>query len=200
MVGSTRMVVGLGNPGPHLVRSRHNAGFAVLDRLAAQWQVAVDRPAHRALVGAGRRDGATVLLAKPQTFMNASGEAVEDLCRAHGVATTDLIVVHDDLDVAAGRVKLREGGGGGGHYGVASIIDRLGSPDFLRVKVGIGRPPAGVETAEWVLCEMAAADAAALEAACDTAAVAVELVLDEGPARAMNRINQREAVHGGSPL
>ena len=195
------MVVGLGNPGPRYERTRHNAGFAVVDRLARRWGVAVDLPAERALIGAGQRGGETVLLAKPQTFMNASGEAVARLCQTRGVGLSDLILVHDDVDVSSGRVKLRLGGGDGGNRGVESVIEALGSPEFLRVKVGVGRPPEGVDTADHVLAEVVGDDdRRLLEAACDSAADAVDLVLAEGATRAMNRINQREAVHGGSPL
>jgi len=195
------MVVGLGNPGPRYERTRHNAGFAVVDRLARRWGVAVDQPAERALIGAGRHGEGPVLLAKPQTFMNASGEAVARLCRTRGISLDDLILVHDDVDVSPGRVKLRVGGGDGGNRGVESVIEALGSPEFLRVKVGVGRPPEGVDTADHVLAEVVdPGDRRLLEAACDIAADAVDLVLEQGAARAMNRINQREAVHGGSPL
>jgi peptidyl-tRNA hydrolase, PTH1 family len=195
------MVVGLGNPGTRYEGSRHNAGFAVVDRLAGRWGIAVDRAADHALVGDGRRGDQTVLLAKPQTFMNESGDAVARLCRSQGVGLADLILVHDDVDVSPGRVKLRLGGGDGGNHGVESIIEALGSPEFLRVKLGVGRPPAGVDTADHVLGEVVDADERRLlDAACDTAADAVDLVLEQGAVRAMNRINQREALHGGSPL
>ena len=195
------MVVGLGNPGTRYEGTRHNAGFAVVDRLADRWGIAVDRAVDRALIGDGRRGDETVLLAKPQTFMNESGDAVARLCRSRGAGLADLILIHDDVDVSPGRVKLRLGGGDGGNHGVESIIEALGSPEFLRVKVGVGRPPAGVETADHVLGEVVDADERRLlDAACATAADAVDLVLEQGAVRAMNRINQREAVHGGSPL
>jgi peptidyl-tRNA hydrolase, PTH1 family len=195
------MVVGLGNPCTRYEGTRHNAGFAVVDRLADRWGIAVDRAADRALIGDGRRGGEPVLLAKPQTFMNDSGDAVARLCRSRGVGLADLILIHDDVDVSPGRVKLRLGGGDGGNHGVESIIEALGSPEFLRVKVGVGRPPAGVDTADHVLGEVVPADERRLlDAACDTAADAVDLVLEQGAERAMNRINQREALHGGSPL
>ena len=195
------MVVGLGNPGMRYEGTRHNAGFAVVDRLAGRWGIAVDRAGERALIGDGRRGDETVLLAKPQTFMNDSGDAVARLCRSRGVGLADLILIHDDVDVSPGRVKLRLGGGDGGNHGVESIVEALGSPEFLRVKVGVGRPPAGVDTVDHVLAEVVDADERRLlDAACDTAADAVDLVLEQGAVRAMNRINQREAVHGGSPL
>src|SRR5215468_6515259 len=172
------MVVGLGNPGPRYERTRHNAGFAVVDRLARRWGVAVDQPAERALIGAGRHGEGPILLAKPQTFMNASGEAVARLCRTRGISLDDLILVHDDVDVSPGRVKLRVGGGDGGNRGVESVIEALGSPEFLRVKVGVGRPPEGVDTADHVLAEVVdPGDRRLLETACDTAADAVDLVL-----------------------
>jgi peptidyl-tRNA hydrolase, PTH1 family len=195
------MVVGLGNPGSRYEGTRHNAGFGVVDRLASRWGIAVARAADRALIGDGRRGDELVLLAKPQTFMNDSGDAVARLCRRRGVGPADLILIHDDVDVSPGRVKLRLGGGDGGNHGIESIIEALGTPEFLRVKVGVGRPPEGVDTADHVLAEVVdAGERRLLDAACDTAADAVDLVLEQGAVRAMNRINQREAVHGGSPL
>jgi peptidyl-tRNA hydrolase, PTH1 family len=195
------MVVGLGNLGSRYEGTRHNAGFAVVDRLASRWGIAVARTADRALIGDGRRGDEPVLLAKPQTFMNDSGDAVARLCRRRGVGPADLILIHDDVDVSPGRVKLRLGGGDGGNHGIESIIEALGTPEFLRVKVGVGRPPEGVDTADHVLAEVVdAGERRLLDAACDTAADAVDLVLEQGAVRAMNRINQREAVHGGSPL
>src|SRR5262249_62318750 len=122
-----RLVGGLGTPGPRYERTRHNAGFAVVDRLARRWGVAVDLPAERALIGAGQRGGETVLLAKPQTFMNASGEAVARLCQTRGVGLSDLILVHDDVDVSSGRVKLRLGGGDGGNPRGEAVIQGPGS-------------------------------------------------------------------------
>jgi len=194
------VVVGLGNPGRRYARSRHNAGFRVVDRLAARWGVGVEREAHRAFLGEARRDGERVLLVKPQTYYNASGEAVGSLARFYRFDAPHVLAVHDDADLALGRIRIKAGGGGaGGNHGVESLITVLGA-DFLRVKVGLGRPPAGRDTADYVLGPPAREEAAPLAAAEERAADAVELVLAVGPAQAMNRINQKEAAHGGPPL
>jgi PTH1 family peptidyl-tRNA hydrolase len=194
------VVVGLGNPGRRYRSTRHNVGFRVVDRLAARWGVPVAREAHRAVVGDARRDGERVLLVKPQTFMNESGDAVASLHRFYRFDAGHVVVVHDDVDLEVGRIRMRTGGGAGGNRGVESVMAALGDPGFVRLKVGVGRPPAGPVPADWVLSAPPAAESAALEDAEERAAGAVELLLTDGPARAMNRINQREAPHGGPPL
>jgi PTH1 family peptidyl-tRNA hydrolase len=193
-------VVGLGNPGRRYRATRHNAGFRVVDRLASRWEVAVAREAHRALVGEARRAGERVLLVKPQTYMNESGEAVASVQRFYRVDPAHVIVVHDDVDLDVGRVRIRSGGRGGGNRGVESLIATLGDPGFLRVKVGVGRPTAGPVPPSYVLSVPPGEEASRLDEAEERAADAVELLLAEGPERAMNRINQREAPHGGPPL
>jgi PTH1 family peptidyl-tRNA hydrolase len=137
---------------------------------------------------------------KPLTYMNRAGECVASLRRYYPLEPARIVAIQDDLDGAAGRVRLKIGGGPGGHRGIASLIDTLGDAAFPRIKVGIGRPPAGVDPAAFVLAPMDGAFAETLRAAEARAAEAVELLLAEGAERAMNRINQREAVHGGSPL
>jgi PTH1 family peptidyl-tRNA hydrolase len=193
-------IVGLGNPGPRYHRTPHNVGFRVVDRLAARWGVELAREAHGAILGEARPDASRVLLVKPLTFMNRSGKAVASLRRYYPLEPARIVAVQDDLDGPVGRVRIRVGGGAGGHRGITSLIDVLGEPGFPRVKVGIGRPPAGVDAAAFVLAPMDAGFAATLAAAETRAAEAVELLVAEGPERAMNRINQREALHGGSPL
>jgi len=193
-------VLGLGNPGARYARTRHNVGHRVVDRLAARWHVRVEREVHRAVIGEARRDGDRVLLVKPQTFMNCSGESAASLQRFYRFDVGHLVTVYDDVDLPVGRVRLRTGGGPGGHRGIESLIASLGDREFPRVKVGVGRPPAGWDTADWVLGVPGKDDTAPLEAAEERAAEAVELLLDEGPDRAMNRFNQKEAPHGGSPL
>jgi PTH1 family peptidyl-tRNA hydrolase len=194
------VVVGLGNPGRRYGATRHNVGFRVVDRLAARWDLAVGRPAHRALVGEARREGERVFLVKPQTYMNESGEALASLARFYRIDPAHVIAVHDDVDLEPGRVRIRRGGRAGGNRGVESLMAALGDPGFLRVKVGVGRPPAGPVPPNWVLSVPPAEELAALAAAEERAADAVELLLTDGPERAMNRINQRETPHGGPPL
>ena len=194
------VVVGLGNPGRRYRATRHNVGFRVVDRLAARWDVAVEREAHRALVGEARRAGERVLLVKPQTWMNESGEALASLARFYRVDPARVIAVHDDVDLEPGRVRIRRGGRAGGNRGVESLMAALGDPGFLRVKIGVGRPPAGPVPPSWVLSVPPAEELAALAAAEERAVDAVELLVTDGPERAMNRINQKEVPHGGPPL
>ena len=173
------VVVGLGNPGRSYERTRHNAGYLVADELARRhagsWRKR--KKAEAAPISIGL---ANTTLLKPTTFMNNSGSAVSD----HG--PEDLVVVHDDLDLEAGTVRVKVGGGAGGHNGLRSIIGRLGN-EFVRVRIGIGRPPPGVGVTDYVLSRM---DSAVKEAV-PTAADAVEFLLEHGPEAAMNRFNVR---------
>jgi peptidyl-tRNA hydrolase, PTH1 family len=194
------VVVGLGNPGRRYQASRHNVGFRVVDRLAARWQTGVRREAHHALVGEARQGAERVLLVKPQTYMNDSGRAVGSVQRFYRVEPAHVIVIHDDVDLDLGRIRVRTAGRAGGNRGIESILATIGDPGFVRVKVGVGRPAAGPVPANWVLSAPAAEETDILAAAEDRAADAVEIVLSDGPERAMNRVNQREAAHGGSPL
>jgi PTH1 family peptidyl-tRNA hydrolase len=194
------VVVGLGNPGRRYRATRHNVGFRVVDRLAEAWRVEFSDDASSSLVARADRHGERVLLVKPQTYMNASGEAALALRHVYRFALERLVVVHDDADLPPGRVRLRSGGRPGGNRGVASLIDSLGEPGFLRVKVGVGRPPEGPVAAGYVLSTPEGEEAVLLAQAEEKAADAVELLLAEGPARAMNRINQKETPHGGPPL
>jgi PTH1 family peptidyl-tRNA hydrolase len=188
-----KLIVGLGNPGPQYSRNRHNIGFQCVELLAARHALALDKLQQRAMTGSGYITGGgvrhKVLLARPLTFMNASGEAVAPLARYYGVAAPDMIVIHDDLDLAAGKLRLRANGSSGGQNGIKSIIDRLGSAEFARVKVGIGRPPGRMDPADYVLQNFSAAEEelfAPLRArVCD----AVECWLAEGIEAAMNRFN-----------
>jgi PTH1 family peptidyl-tRNA hydrolase len=175
-------------------------GFRVVDRLAVRWNVGVAREVHHALLGEVRRGKERVLLVKPQTYMNESGLAVASVQRFYRVDAAHLVVIHDDVDLEVGRVRIRGGGRAGGNRGVESLMAAVGNPGFLRVKVGVGRPPAGPVPPNYVLGEPPPSEAARLEEAEERAADAVEMLLAEGPDRAMNRINQREAPDGGPPL
>jgi peptidyl-tRNA hydrolase, PTH1 family len=194
------LVVGLGNPGRRYRGTRHNVGFRVVDELASRWGVEVEREAHRALVGEARRAGERVLLVKPQTYMNESGASAASVQRFYRIALEHVIAVHDDVDLDVGRVRIRRGGRPGGNHGVESMIATLGDAGFVRVKVGVGRPFAGQVPSSWVLGVPSGDEAGRLAAAEARAADAVEALLAEGLERAMNRINQKEAAHGGPPL
>ena len=154
-MGGLKMIVGLGNSGPQYSRNRHNIAFQIVERLAARHNLIMDKMQMRAMTGTGFATIAgqrvKVLLAKPITFMNASGDAVAPLARYFQVEPADMIVIHDDLDMASGKLRLRPDGSSGGQNGVRSIIERLGTAGFARGKVGIGRPPGRRDPAAYVL-------------------------------------------------
>ncbi len=183
------LIVGLGNPGDRYRSTRHNAGFMVLDELARRWGIAM-RSKRWVELGQGSFRGDPVILAKPLTFMNISGEAVKRLRRKHHLAPADILVLYDDIDLARGSIRLRAGGSAGGHRGLDSIIGHLGSNEFPRLKLGVGRPPAGREAADYVLERMRPEEAAELQEQVARAADAVETFLAEGAETAMNRFNR----------
>lgn len=186
-----KLVVGLGNPGPQYAVTRHNAGFMAVDQVAERLlQVRVDRPFQRALVGQGFHRGEKIVLAKPQTYMNLSGEAVSRLLRWYKLKPADLVVIYDDLDLEPGRLRIRARGGDGGHKGLASIIGHLGTGDFVRVRVGIGRPPAvGPEVPDWVLSRPAPGEEEAIRRALEMVPEVIREIADRGHESAMNRFN-----------
>jgi peptidyl-tRNA hydrolase, PTH1 family len=174
------LVVGLGNPGPRYAATRHNAGFMVADLLGGR--IGAKFKSHRANVDLieGRLAGASVILAKPRSFMNESGGPVVNAARFFKVATERVIVIHDDLDLPFGTLKLKRGGGDGGHNGLKSITSALGSKDYVRVRLGIGRPPGRQDPADYVLREFGVAERRDLPVDVDRAADAVEMVLSDG--------------------
>lgn len=185
--GPAWLVVGLGNPGPSYGATRHNVGFAVCDRLAWRWRAQPWQEACSSRVAAAGFAGETVLLAEPQTYMNRSGEALRALVGWTGLGADRVLIVHDDLDIPFGRLRIRTGGGTAGHNGLRSIMEALGTGDFLRLKVGIGRPEGAGETAEYVLSPFSPEEQPELPGLLERAADAVECIIVEGPSRAMNR-------------
>lgn len=178
-----RLLVGLGNPGPRYRDTRHNAGYLVLDELARRFGVRFRASATSDTARHGR-----LVLVKPRTFMNLSGQAVQgELTRARA-HPDELLVIHDDLDLPLGRLRFKQGGGSGGQKGVADIQRHLG-PAFLRLKLGIDRPPAGWSTEHWVLSRFRPEESALLERVVRAAADAVEVLLSAGVEEAMNRAN-----------
>lgn len=193
------LVLGLGNPGPQYQGTRHNMGFAVTSLLAQRNGLSLGRSGHRSLWGQGRVAGSPVILAQPQTFMNLSGEAAQSLLGYFGLEPSRLIVVHDDLDLPLGRLKVALGGGAGGHKGVASIIQRTGSPDFVHLKVGIGRPRYDEPIEKFVLSGFYADQRQLAEDMVLAAADCLEVILSEGPPAAMQRFHRpfsNEEVEG----
>lgn len=186
------IVVGLGNPGRRYAGTRHNVGYEVVHRLAESLGVRWE-DAGWAHTARGRVKGTTLLLATPVTYMNVSGQAVRDLLRRRRRHAQDLLVAHDDMDVPLGRLRLRPGNGAGGHNGVQSIIEELGTGAFPRLRVGIGRPPAGVDPVEFVLQRFTAEEQPRIDEAVKRAAEAVIVAATQGLPAAMNRYNRRDS-------
>jgi PTH1 family peptidyl-tRNA hydrolase len=185
------LVVGLGNPGRRYEATRHNVGFRVVERLAERWGFPVDaKDLFGAKVGEGQVRNTRVLVARPQGFMNLSGQPVISIAGFHKLGPDRVVVVHDDLDLPVGDVRCKVGGGHGGHNGLRDIIRVIGG-DFLRVRYGIGRPPEGWEVADFVLGKWGPEEAALLGPGVERAADVIEVVLTEGAAAAMNQFNVR---------
>ena len=186
------LIVGLGNPGRQYARNRHNVGFLVVSRLAERLGASFCRMQHKALIAQGRHEGRRLILAKPQTFMNLSGQAVVPLLRFYKIPLDHLLVVYDDLDLPPFTLRLRPKGGHGGHKGMRDIIQRLGSQEFPRLRVGIGRPPGRMDAADYVLQDFSPAEQEALEPVLDRAVEGILLWITEGLPAAMNFINRPE--------
>ncbi|WP_191268606.1 aminoacyl-tRNA hydrolase [Nocardiopsis terrae] len=180
------LVVGLGNPGPKYAGNRHNAGFMVVDAMAAdkgeRWKA---HKAHAEVVQT-RIDGVSVVLAKPRTFMNLSGGPIAGLAKFYRVPVERVVVVHDELDIDFGALRLKKGGGSGGHNGLKSTTASLGGPDYLRVRFGVGRPPGRMDAAAYVLRDFSSVERSELDLNVERAADAVRTILTEGLDRAQN--------------
>lgn len=187
------LVVGLGNPGARYARTRHNVGFLVVERLAARVGATVEKKLFGALVGDGSLAGKKVLFAMPQQFMNLSGQPVASIQGFYKVPKEETIVVHDDMDLPFGRLRVRVGGGHGGHNGIRDI-QRLSGNDFIRVRVGVGRPPEKMDPADYVLSSWSSVESDALEPLLDTASNAVESVVRVGVTQTMNTFNAAPAA------
>lgn len=196
-----QLVVGLGNPGNAYAKHRHNVGYWTVNRLARRLGIDFTRRSGLVELGEGELDGRRIILAKPRTMMNLSGRAVQQALKVYGLKPEQMIVIYDELDLPAGRVRLRPRGSHGGHNGMRSIVAATGSQEFPRVRIGIGRPRVNGEptwdpehVAGWVLAAPGPTDRATLEAAADRAAEAVETALREGVEPAMQRFNRDPAT------
>lgn len=193
------VIAGLGNPGREYAGNRHNVGFHCLDRLAAAHQLTFAKWRSHAKVALGQLAGRRVILLKPQTFVNESGEAVQAVCSFYRVPPAHTLVVYDDLDLPQGTIRLRPSGGSGGHRGIRSIIDRLGTQSFPRLRVGIGRPPGRMEPKDYVLQDWSEAELEQMAEVYDRAVAAVETFLAYGVVEAMNRFNARPPAGEEAP-
>lgn len=184
-----RIIAGLGNPGKEYARTRHNVGFMVVDRLAEAHGLKFSRMMSRGVVALGEIAGAKVALVKPQTFMNVSGESIGPIAKFYKAPPEDLLVVYDELDLPEGLLRMRPKGGAGGHNGMKSIISRVGSSDFPRLRVGLGRPPGRMDPAAYVLQDFTSAERAAMDEALDKAVAGIQRWLTDGIDAAMNLVN-----------
>jgi PTH1 family peptidyl-tRNA hydrolase len=183
------LIAGLGNPGAEYRGNRHNIGFMVVDALAEAESIPIRRVEFRALVGKGDAAGTPVVLAKPQTYMNDSGQAVAALIRFYKIPLEQVLVVHDDLDLPFGTLRLRPGGGTGGQRGMESIVSKLGTRDFARLRVGIGRPPGRMDPKDYVLHDFDPDEQACLPELRQSAIEAIRTFIRRGIQRAMNDFN-----------
>lgn len=182
------LVVGLGNPGREYRGTRHNIGFRVIERLAEEEAIPLDRLKHQAQMGQGRLGDVPLILAKPMTFMNLSGDAVYDLRAYNNIDTKQLIVIHDEVDFLLGTMRIKTEGGAGGHKGIKSIIDRLGETDFIRVRIGVGRPQEG-NLADYVLSRFMQEEKDLVEEVVAEATSAIRSILDVGVGEARKRLH-----------
>lgn len=182
-----KLIVGLGNPGRSYSQHRHNIGFRVIDLLAQRHGIELRKRLFQAMTGSGSIAGESVLLAEPETFMNLSGESVIPLLHFYKVELDSLIVIHDDLDIECGKLKLAARGGHGGHNGIRSLLDAAGADGFLRVRIGIGRPPVGMDPANYVLSRFPEEDRENIDNLVARAADAVEALLRDGLAKAQQQ-------------
>lgn len=183
------LIVGLGNPGQEFKSNRHNMGFLCVDRLAGRLEVSFSRLESKALVTKADYEGRRCILAKPQTYMNLSGQSISGLVRFYKIPLDNVLVAHDDVDLPLGALRLRPNGGSGGQKGVASIIERLGTKDFPRLRIGIGRPPGRMDTSAYVLQNFTPSDGELLDITLEKAVDAALDFVTNGLEAAMNKHN-----------
>jgi PTH1 family peptidyl-tRNA hydrolase len=185
------LIVGLGNPGREYRNTRHNIGFMVIDKLAADLDCKLTKVQSKAIVGKCKVNDSTVILVKPQTYMNLSGVSISSLLRFYKVDFPQLLLIHDDVDIPFGQTRLRPGGGSAGQKGVESVIEQLGSKSFPRLRMGIGQPPGQMDSAAYVLQDFSKSDEQFLGEFIDRASKAVRLFISDGLETSMNRYNPK---------
>lgn len=192
-----RLVVGLGNPGARYRKTRHNVGFMIVDSIAQQFGIALDGEKFDVVFGRGRLENVAVVLAKPVAFMNRSGPPIQRLAHYYRIPCGDMLVIHDDIDLAFGRLKIKKKGGHGGHKGVQSLMDAFGGGDFVRLRIGVGRSEAGISVTDHVLGKFSAEQAKNLDRIISSARDAVVTVLCEGTQAGMNVFNRKDLMITG---
>ncbi len=189
-----RLVVGLGNPGDAYLKTRHNAGFMVVDEVAEVFSIPLVKRKFDTIFGRGSINGVEVILIKPMTFMNLSGPPVLKIANYFKILCEDTLAIHDDIDLAFGRLKINEKGGDGGHKGVRSLMDAFGGGDFVRLRVGVGRPEARISAADYVLNGFSAKEIEVLDQITIKARDAVVTILCKGTKEGMNRFNNKRIL------
>jgi len=185
------IIVGLGNPGPDYRNTRHNMGFDAVEILADRFNIPTDFVKHKAMCGKGIIDGNKVILAKPTTYMNLSGESVRALVDYYKIdVSSELIVIYDDIDLDPGVLRIRKSGSAGGHNGMKNIIQHLGTNEFTRVRVGVGAKPKGYDLADYVLGHFTKDEREVIDKSLKNAAESVCLIINEGADKAMNKYNK----------
>ena len=185
------VIAGLGNPGREYAETKHNVGFCVIDRLAEKYHIDVTKFKQKALIGDGTINGKRVLLVKPQTFMNLSGESIREIVNFYKIPQDRFVVIYDDTSMPAGQIRLREKGSHGGHNGIRNIIQQMGTDVFYRIKVGIGEKPNGWDLADYVLGHFEGEDKEKMEEAYEKAVQAVRMALHGDVCEAMNQFNRK---------
>ena len=183
------IVVGLGNPGQKYEKTRHNVGFRTIDRLAEQLNIKVNKGKWNGLYGEGNHRGEKIVLVKPQTYMNNSGDCVRQIYKFFGVEASDLIVITDDIDIEFGTVRVKSKGSAGSHNGLKSIVSSIGTKDFPRVKISVGKKPDYMDLADFVLSTFPKKDADVVGKEIDLASEAVMYIIEDGVDKAMNEVN-----------
>lgn len=186
------LIAGLGNPTKEYDKTRHNAGFSVIDVLADRYRIDVSEKKHKALCGRGVIEGQKVLLLKPQTFMNLSGESIRAAADYYKIAPEEMIVIYDDISLEPGQLRIRLKGSAGGHNGIKNIIANLGTQDFPRIKVGVGAKPPRIDLADYVLSRFGAGEQKLMDEAFGEAAEAAVMMMTDGAERAMNHFNAKK--------
>lgn len=189
-----RLVVALGNPGDAYLKTRHNAGFMVVDEVAEAFSIPLVKRKFDTIFGRGSVDGVEVILIKPMAFMNLSGPPVLKIANYFKILCEDMLAIHDDIDLAFGRLKINEKGGDGGHKGVRSLMDAFGGGDFVRLRVGVGRPEAKISAADYVLNGFSAKEKEVLDQITTKARDAVVTILCKGTKEGMNRFNNKRIL------
>lgn len=184
------VVIGLGNPGSKYENTRHNVGFDTIDVVSKKHNIAITKVKHKAVIGDGTIEGSKVILVKPQTFMNLSGESVREIIEWYKVPVKNIIILYDDIDLPVGKLRIRPKGSAGTHNGMKSIIYQIQSDDFPRIRIGVDKPPQGWDLANFVLSKFSSEERKYVEDAIENAVGAVETIIKSGVDNAMNRFNR----------